>query len=319
MLDQELESVRCNLCGEDVAEHFLSQQDLLASKRSFSIVRCTRCELAYVNPRPKLEGIHRYYPDDFFSYQMEVLAPENASLRRRLVSYLANSSASQRVEAVQKLLPLTAQSEVLDVGCGKAGFLYALNNEVGCKVSGLDFDAGSVTYCREKLDLDVRQGGAGEIEGLGREFDLVTMWHFLEHDFDPAGALKSIHKVLRDGQYLLLEVPNVACAENALFGSKSYLYDVPRHLYHFSPVTITRMLEGAGFVVESMKFPHFSGGWIGSLQGLLMGGRVFTDLQGHVFSFFALSLLCLPFDLLTSALGRGSIMTVLARKTDTPG
>jgi SAM-dependent methyltransferase len=314
-VDVALERVCCNLCGADDAGKLLSSADPLTDGGiDFTLVKCRKCDLVYVNPRPFPEDIHKFYPDDFFSYQMEAMVPEDPSLRQRLVAYLANSSAEQRVGTVTKLLAPTRDFQVLDIGCGKGAFLYALQNKLDCKVAGLDFDEASVDYGRRVLGIEVSQGGSAELEHLGEKFDLVTMWHYLEHDFDPAATLHSVNRILKPGQHLLLEVPNADSMENSVFGKHSYLYDMPRHLYNFSPDTITRYLENAGFAIESIEFPHFSGGWIGSVQGLLFRGKVFRDLESHVYTFFLLSILCLPVDLLFGLLKKGSVMTVLARK-----
>jgi hypothetical protein len=182
-----------------------------------------------------------------------------------------------------------------------------------CGVLGLDFDRNATDYCNSTLHIDAIHGEVGSLATKNERFDLITMWHYLEHEPDPRAALVTIRECLgRDG-HLVVEVPNADSLENALFRSRSYLYDVPRHLYNFCPTTIPRLLNKAGFDVLSVHFRWFTGGWIGTAQSLLAGGRVYRELKGNIFLFLLLSQLIFPFDYLSSKAKKGSIMTVVAK------
>lgn len=311
-----LERVSCNLCGSDDALPMFSQADSLVGEPTpFAVVKCRSCGLQYVNPRPRTTDIARFYPQDFVSYQF-VLATPGASLRDKIVGEIARSSARQRVKVLAAVSRLGPGTRVLDIGCGKGVFLYVLKETHGCDVTGVDFDPEAVRYCREQLAIRAIQGGAADLAGLKPGFDIITLWHFLEHDFDPLAALRAAHRLLAEGGRLIVEVPNVDSAENAIFGRHSYLYDLPRHLYHFSPATLTALIERAGFRVEHLRFTCLAGGWVGSLQNLVGAGRVYRRLKEHVGVFLLLAQAALPFDWLAAAAGRGSIMTLVAGKRD---
>ena len=309
-----LERVSCNLCGSREAEPLFSQVDTLTGESTpFTVVKCRHCGLQYVNPRPPAIEIARFYPREFVSYQFELDAP-GSSLRERLVGAITRSAARQRVKMLAQAVKLGPDTRVLDVGCGKGVFLYALKQRFGCDVTGVDFDAEAVRYCRDQLGISAIQGGAAELAALAPGFDIITMWHFLEHEFDPLSVLRTVHRLLADDGTLIVEVPNVDSVENAIFGRRSYLYDLPRHLFHFSPLTLRALLERAGFEVVNFHYTCLAGGWIGSLQNLLAGGSVYRRLEDHVGLFIVLAQLALPFDWLSAKVGRGSIMTVRARK-----
>lgn len=313
----KLENICCNLCSSENTVLLFSKPDELTNEETiFSVVKCVDCGLVYVNPRPSVEDIHIFYPKEFLSYQFEVNNSVDTSIRERVVSFIVQSSAKQRVQSIKKLLDIHKDMNVLDVGCGKGGFLLELQKEVGCQVTGIDFDKNSVDFCREKLGLDVHCGGVDRLDSMTEKYDLVTMWHFFEHEYDPLTALKRINRRLDVGKYLLIEVPNADSLENRLFGQHSFLYDVPRHLYDFSPTTITKYLEKTGFKLEGMRFPYFSGGWLGSVQSKFFKNKIYSDLKGNVFLFFILSLLVAPLDILLSMTNRGSIMTLVAKKVE---
>ena len=132
---------------------------------------------------------------------------------------------------------------------------------------------------------------------------------------DPLSALRAVNGCLGDGGLLVLEVPNVESLENKLFKATSYLYDLPRHLYHFSPETIGAMLEKAGFAIQSRTFPCLAGGFIGSLQNAWFDGRVYKKLKENIFLFLTLAAIALPLEyILSKSKKSGSVMTVVAIK-----
>lgn len=310
------QDVACNLCGgNDLETLFERPDDLTGDPRLHRLVRCRACGLQFVNPRPAPEEMARFYTPEFVSYQF-VRARPGASIRERLVGAIALSSARQRVGLLEKAAPLGPGSRVLDLGCGKGIFLHELRQRLGCAVTGIDFDPDAVRYCRDELGVDAIEARPAELRQLAPGFDVVTLWHFLEHDYDPLATLQAAHRWLADDGRLVVEVPNADSLENAVFGQRSYLYDLPRHLYQFSPATLRALLERAGFEVEALRFTCLAGGWVGSLQNVLGGGRVYRRLREHVWAFLLLAQVALPLDWLSAKLGRGSIVTAVARKRD---
>lgn len=312
----DLEHVACKLCGKDDAAVLFSRRDELTRRETeFRVVRCRECGLVYVNPRPTPREIGAFYPPEFVSYQFEpVPVGRTPGVADRLLAFITGSVAAQRVSAVRKFRPLAQGSKAIDVGCGKGGFLARLAREFGCDVTGVDFDAATVDYCRDTLGIRAIHGGVGDLAALEGQFDLVTMWHFLEHEYEPQAALAAARRLLRPGGALVVEVPNAASLENSVFRSRSYLYDVPRHLYDFTPDTLRRLIEAAGLSSQRLEFPTRAGGWVGSLQSVLSGGAVYRDVKRHLVPFLLLAQLSLPLDFLSARLGRGSIMTLFATK-----
>ncbi len=310
----KLEHVSCNLCRRDDAAPRFSQADALTGEPTrFAVVKCRNCGLQYVNPRPSPADIGRFYSPEFVSYQFD-LDLHGATLRERLVAAIARASARGRVKVLEQATSLGPETRVLDLGCGKGSFLYVLKETHGCDVTGIDFDAEAVRYCRERLAIRSLQGGAADLASLGPGFDVVTFWHFLEHEFDPLAALRGAHRLLADDGRLVVEVPNADSMENAVFDRRSYLYDLPRHLYHFTPATLGRLLQTAGFEIERLRFTCLAGGWVGSFQLLFGRGRIYRNLKDNVGAFLLLAQLALPLDWLSARAGRGSIMTIVARK-----
>lgn len=311
-----LERTACNLCGYNDAKELFSRYDALTEiPEKFPVVKCQGCGLVYVNPRPAPAEMPHFYTREFISYQFDVTPTQAAHWRERLVSWMTQSSAEMKIKNISSLLKLYQKPHVLDIGCGKGSFLHALKNKFNTNVCGIDFDQESVDYCQHVLGIDVYLGNIATLENLDKNFDVITMWHFLEHEYNPLNTLKSLHRILRSTGRLVIEVPNAESLENRVFGSRSYLYDVPRHLYDFSPDTISQLLVKSGFEVSEIRFSPLSGGWIGSVQSFFLRGRIYKHLNDHILLFLAFIPLLFPIDALANLLGKGSIMTIVARRT----
>jgi SAM-dependent methyltransferase len=141
---------------------------------------------------------------------------------------------------------------VLDYGCGSGRFL-ALTSQLALLAQGVDVSPRAV----ERATSNGLVCSVGSYEdmppGLG-QFDLVRVWHVLEHTPDPVAALRALRDYVADGGRLAVAVPNSASAPSVLFGSDWFQLDVPRHVWSFNPDNLRLTLETAGFGVERMVF-----------------------------------------------------------------
>jgi 2-polyprenyl-3-methyl-5-hydroxy-6-metoxy-1,4-benzoquinol methylase len=192
-----------------------------------AIVRCTACGLAYTSPRPSSQSIDRLYPDDYAPY------------RERPAS---------RHSPFLKLLPAPPGGRLLDFGCGAGSLVQALARR-GWRVTGIDRSPRMVERLR-RLGLHAVVGTLPHPELPPASFDAITMAESLEHVHDPVGILREAHRLLRADGKLVVSVPNIAGLPFSWFGSDWIGLDVPRHLTHFEPQTLERMLTHAGFGIE---------------------------------------------------------------------
>lgn len=235
-----MESVACNLCESQANElvRAVGEQRYSVDAR-FSIVRCTHCGLMYLNPRPGEQEMLTYYPPEYQAAMRQVLQEVRESHIGRI---------GLRIMRHVRKPPLAEVGSALDIGCSSGDYLAYLRT-LGWEVYGIELDEEAARYAREHFGIDVRAGAAEQVlSGFPDEsFDVVTMWHVLEHLFDPSLVLAEVQRVLRPGGILMLEMPNFDSLWASVLGEYWFPLEIPRHLYHFAPPTLRAMLTKTGF------------------------------------------------------------------------
>ena len=157
-----------------------------------------------------------------------------------------------RVRRLKKHHNLTTQSRILDIGCGKPTFLACLRNDKPAELIGLDFSNEGWKNGQENFHgIDLR---VGEIVDLQNEkpVDVITMWHYLEHDYQPKQHLQQLLQLAHSKTQLIIEVPNFDCYTQRKFGQYWSGYHTPRHTAIYSPNSITLLLKNSGWQVEQV-------------------------------------------------------------------
>lgn len=242
---------------------------------------------------------------------------------------LLNTLTSRRAGRLLQRLRLRAHRppKVLDVGCGRAVLLQAMAAR-GAECHGLEregFDIGGVSDT-----VTVHLGRVDSLPFGSGSFDLIILWHVLEHLEQPGEVLVQLARLLSPGGLMVVAVPNIDSLQARLFGADWFHLDLPRHLWHFSPQTLARLwleagLEKADQSVFSLDQDLF--GFVQSLFNRLLPGtpnRMYKAMQGdagyNLPVWIAAAVCVAPFALLESLLaivtGRGATHTVYLRKPD---
>jgi 2-polyprenyl-3-methyl-5-hydroxy-6-metoxy-1,4-benzoquinol methylase len=145
------------------------------------------------------------------------------------------------------------QGKLLDVGCSN-GQQILIFKELGWELYGVELSEDAAAIARSS-GITTYTGTFDEVElDMPAYFDTIRMWHSLEHLPDVRAGLTKVNYLLRPGGTLILGLPNIASINSKIFRSKWSALEVPRHLSHFSPKTITKLLEQQGFEVQSIRF-----------------------------------------------------------------
>lgn len=280
-----LESVPCALCGRDETVPMLYVRDMhftVDAKRDrvFPIVRCLRCSLCFVNPRPTREELPSYHPGEFYYAYRPLVTPRGrakvrAAFKRwtasahfgypmssgpvaRAFQWLVTYPVQQRLARI--VIPHDPPGRLLDVGCGSGEFLHWMHGHSRWEVHGVEPSPVGSAYARDVLGLDVVTGTLIDARWPSDHFDVVTFWDSFIHVPDPMETLSELRRILKPNGVATFIAPNIESYEAKVFGPNWFMLDVPRHLYHYSPRTITAMLERGGFRVRRLDFP---GGYSG--------------------------------------------------------
>jgi SAM-dependent methyltransferase len=194
----------------------------------------------------------------------------------------------------------------VDVGCGTGKDLVRFQ-EAGWKVTGVEISPYAASLARARLGCEVVSGHFDEAHLEGRLFDVVRLSHVLEHLPSPRKSLTKMHRLLRPGGLLWIEVPNAASLERRLFHRYWFQWDLPRHLYHFTSTTLVRLLRDAGFRPRTVKCDGRVGFFAESLANVLAERFGIRRAAGKKFA-----ALGRPLVYAMGAANRGGILTVHA-------
>jgi len=257
----EVEEVDCYLCGQRDERVLLTGRDRLGVEGEFTVVQCRRCELMYLNPRPTLVTLSRHYPEEYYDHFPFAIPKEilrGASLTHRLLRTLCLAGMRLRVSAIERVRPLDCRTQVLDVGCGAGFFLDALEHFKGIKGVGVELDEKTAAFCRDRVGLDVRTGTLAAQAFPDGRFDVVTMFHYFEHELAPLEVLLETRRVLKEDGVLAMELPDAGSPLFKMCKGWSRVWEIPRHVVHYTSKTLTAMLERGGFGVVAVgrHFPN---------------------------------------------------------------
>ncbi len=305
----KLEETACPLCNRNNTKRvFIGRDRLCKREGEFQVVQCKSCGLLYTNPRPTKETMGYFYPPDYAPYQAFLIPHvEVFQGRRGLSSKIKNELKYQvlkdyygyqelkspfRSPALAKLpggikelilklsyshfrrhyyrIPVWEEGgRALDLGCGSGAYLLLLRN-IGWQVVGVDVGD---TVAREvkEANIPIFTRDLKDLQLETSSFHVITMWHALEHLHSPLETLQEMYRLLTDNGSLFIEVPNRASIVTRIFRSNWFAWDLPRHLCHFSPLSLSTLLNRAGF--KGAEIRHLSLNYVGKSIVYWLEGR----------------------------------------------
>ena len=225
----------CPLCASADIKESLSAKDHTVSQKIFTIWHCNNCSARFTQDVPVQEEIGAYYQSENYISHSDT----KKGLVNRLYHMVRNRTLSSKCSLIKKQTG-KASGAVLDIGCGTGAFLNTMQ-QAGWTITGLEPDETARKKAAELYSIQP-QSPDHLFQLPDRSFHAITMWHVLEHVHDLHGYLKQIATLLHPEGKLFIAVPNYTSYDAAVYNENWAAYDVPRHLYHFSPKSMEELL-----------------------------------------------------------------------------
>lgn len=259
---QEISS--CPICQGNKFIPFLNCKDYLVSQQIFTIQQCQQCSFKFTSPRPSNDAMGQFYKSDQYVSHND----QSRGIINVLYRLVRQYTLKSKVSLINKLY--NGQGRLLDIGCGTGSFLEAAR-QGGWQIAGLEPDADARTLAEQRLNVKVGEG----INDLTKTtlYNVITLWHVLEHVLTLDITLQAINQQLEADGILLLALPNNASWDAKHYAQYWAAYDVPRHLHHFTPETISKLLGMYGFRLHSTKPMYFDSFYISMLSAGYRDGK----------------------------------------------
>lgn len=314
-----LTQISCPLCGNASYKEIRRSYDrlYLTDEKLFTLVRCRQCGLFYLNPQPDWEELERYYPKRYNPYKKatESSPPEKISLPGKMI----RSASRLKKSILQPKAPVylgQQQKRILDIGCGSGGFLKNLKDTYPDKEYYGVEPSPEAAEAASSYGISVQVNSVETMELEKDFFDTIFLNHVFEHLPKPLEALERIKGILKPGGYLVIVVPNYRSFSARIFGDYWFPFDIPRHLFQFSPKTLSAFLDKAGFSVSYISFDKNPKHFLKSIRAATGKRQKNIDDEGfNVLAWWGLK----PFSFLAAKLGRSSVMQTVAQKEKPPG
>lgn len=243
----------CPICGSAAVYPALSAKDHTVSGQQFEIWHCDDCTGRFTQRVPVLAEIGPYYQSAAYVSHSDT----EKGLVNRLYHLVRNYTLKSKRRLVQDAAGKTTGA-LLDVGAGTGAFAHTMLL-ADWEVTALEPDDTARLNAKNKYGLEL--SSPDRLFSLpAQRFDAITMWHVLEHVHDLQGYLKQFHTILASGGRLVIAVPNYTSYDAKVYGEYWAAYDVPRHLYHFSPKSMEILGQAHGFrltAIQPMWFDSF--------------------------------------------------------------
>lgn len=253
----------CPWCKSEKNHRFLKLKDYFLSQEEFEIIECDECKLLFTSPCPAQDKIGDYYKsEDYLSHN-----EEKKNLFARIYNIVKKTNIKNKFNIA--IDSKSSAVKILDIGCGVGDFLnYA--KEKGCEITGIEPSDDARKIAEKKLNTKLLS--PAELENLpDNSFDVITMWHVLEHVADLKTEIHHLQRLLKKDGRLILALPNYKSYDAEYYKDKWAAYDVPRHLNHFSKTSIENIFKETQFQLTDIKPLKWDSFYISMLSEQYLG------------------------------------------------
>jgi SAM-dependent methyltransferase len=275
-----MNNAKCPLCLSENLDTYLLTRDYSLTQQEFHLLHCNTCTGLYTKEAPSKEDIGPFYAfKEYISH-----TNDNEGFINKLYQRVRKITLAQKTNWIQSLLP-GQKGTLLDIGAGVGAFAHAMQ-QIGWNVVGIEPDADTRKRAHDTFQISLQETNA-LFSFQEKSFDVITLWHVLEHVHDLDAYLQIIEKVLKDNGKLVIAVPNYTSLDAQFYKSYWAAYDVPRHLYHFSPKSMQILLERFQLEIIKHKPMWFDSFYVGLLSEKYKKSGPFGYVRAFIVGFLS--------------------------------
>lgn len=257
----------CPICGHSNVTFFSRVKDYSISQETFSLCNCSSCHFLFTADAPGHAEIGKYYASDAYISHTD----SKKGLIENLYQIVRKQTLSGKRKLINQFFNLRKGS-ILDYGCGTGAFLHEMKSH-GWKVDGIEPDEGARRKAEQLNGITI--GLPDTLSVLpNASFDIITMWHVLEHVHNLNEVIEQLKQLLTPNGKLIVAVPNYTSQDAAHYGTYWAAYDVPRHLYHFSPFAMECLMKNHGLQIVHKKGMWFDSFYVAMLSEKYKYGKI---------------------------------------------
>jgi 2-polyprenyl-3-methyl-5-hydroxy-6-metoxy-1,4-benzoquinol methylase len=265
-MNNTIHYTHCPVCGSPDIHDVFSAKDHTVSGETFTIVACGSCSLRFTQYAPNASSIAPYYKsEDYISH-----TNTSKGLINRLYQAVRKNTLKQKRRLIEKMTSIK-KGKLLDVGSGTGAFVNEMKLQ-GWDVTGLEPDEDARAVGKKLFNIELNDISQFRQLPSGT-FDAITLWHVLEHVHDLQGYVEQLRSLLKDNGRLFVGVPNYTSTDAAIYKEYWAAYDVPRHLYHFSPQSMKILIEKHGLKIVGHKPMWYDSFYVSMLSSKYKNGR----------------------------------------------
>ncbi len=274
----------CPVCNSKEQSRFGQSTDYLVSNKIFTLVQCSDCHFVFTSPRPTIKDLPSYYKSDNYISHTD----SRKGFIESIYGIVKRHMLSRKALIIRKITN-NKRFRILDYGCATGDLLLYLQNKGGICL-GYEPDESARNKAKKKGISVLARDSELLSDHYQNKFDVVTLWHVLEHIPDIQNKLILLSGLLNENGAIIVAVPEYKSYDAQFYGFNWAAWDLPRHLNHFESKTIIMLMEKSGFIFEK-KYPlifdsfyvsmlsekNKKNGFTGFFRALLIG--VFSNLK----------------------------------------
>lgn len=313
----------CPICGslkeKDIILNFKEDAATHKAENIFIIAKCQECAISFLQPQPSPNELQNYYPEFYWRFKKSSLAPlENFIVRKLFFSEI------KEIKNILQERKNIDEIKLLDIGCGAGEFLNSLTH-LKIKLYGIDNSENAIKIALQNNNLIIKKSNIIEEPLFEFEyFDIITLFHTLEHLSDPNKAIQNIKNILKRDGFLIIQVPNIECLLFKITKRHWAGLHIPQHLFHFSKKSLQNFLSNNNFRIVKIKdFSLRSSpaqvvvSFFPFLNPIYLRERILNRhllLICYLF-YFLLLIVLFPLSLIEGLMKRGNTITIIARRS----